>query len=758
MFKTQAQYEEQLVLLVKKEIAFYVGYAVRLREDGGIRHIYNTKIFKEELDNILQDDFAGMDRSACDRERAALDREWREFHAGAYRSLKSGVMLPFAFMLRKFALTDFEQYCACLAFAPELNREFERMFCYLQDDYALKYPTLDLCVKMYHRDPMIQKEQIQRVYERKDLLRCVFQEKLPGLESGLSWRMKLRDAVIDYAFFFAEDLRVTKPGYALCVPDSSKAGMFNVNSQAAAGLIRSLKEGREEERKLMILTGSRGSGRKTQVELAALSLGHSVICFDLCSLRDKPAQDRKEILRDAAVRALLDHAFLCFCHWEILQKDGTWNHVAIEEILQSAFVILPVVFAVTETGCSYEPPRYGLCRVEQYILHPPAVRQRIRLWREFLGTGCALSEVELETLAAQFDFTPGVIREAIEDAVSKNDAVPEGEAKEEGDRSGGVTADAVPEGEENKDGGAAGKKRISRAALYEVCCQRISHSLGERAARVNASYTWDDLVLEKEPKELLRQAAGQVMYRYRVYEEWGFESKVAYGRGVTMLFAGPPGTGKTMAAQVIARELNLELYRVDLSGVLSKYIGETQKNLREIFDEAGKSHCILFFDEADALFGKRVNVSDARDISANAQTAYLLQKMEDYDGVTILATNLMQNFDDAYRRRMKYIISFTFPQREQREELWNKVFPKQMPRKDDIDIAYLAENFELTGAGIKNIALNAAFLAAARQETTGMYHIMTVLQQEYRKSGKTLGKAELKEYFYYLQEGEYVYD
>ena len=248
---------------------------------------------------------------------------------------------------------------------------------------------------------------------------------------------------------------------------------------------------------------------------------------------------------------------------------------------------------------------------------------------------------------------------------------------------------------------------------------------------------------------MLRQACGHVSFRGKVYEEWGFEGKIAYGRGVSLLFVGPPGTGKTMAAQVLARELNLELYKVDLSGVLSKYIGETQKNLREIFDEVKKSRSILFFDEADVLFGKRVDVSDARDISANAQTAYLLQKMEEYDGITILATNLMQNFDDAYKRRMKFIIRFTFPQKEQRMQLWEKVFPRQMPLAGDIDIDYLAGNFELSGASIKNIAVNAAFIAASRQETTGMGHIMEALQQEYEKSGKILGKAELKEYYMY---------
>ncbi|MCC8150347.1 MAG: ATP-binding protein, partial [Lachnospiraceae bacterium] len=669
MFKTQEQYEEQLISLVKKELALYVRYAVRLREDGGIRHIYNTKIFKEELDNILGDEFAGMDRGAYEAERTKLTGEWRRFHSEAYRSLKSGIMLPFAFLLRKFMLTDFEQYCACLAFAPELNREFERMYCYLQDDYALKYPTLDLCVKMYHADLTVQGEQIRRVYERKELLSCVFQEKAPGLESGLSWRMKLRDTVIDYAFFFAGDLKGTRTDYFLRVPDGAKNGMYNVNPQAEAGIRQSLRPESGGDRKLIILTGARGSGRKTQIELVAGTEGYSVLYFDLCTFRDKSVQARRDSLRDVAARALLDHAYLCFCHWEFLQKDGIWNDILIEEILWSVFAVLPVVFAVTEADCSYDAPRRGYCRVEQYMLRLPTVRQRVRLWQDFLGGDSVLPGMELETLAVQFDFTPGMIREAV-DTASRNVSgeltcragteamsMAPAEGKTGNEESADDETINMPPAEnrqvdakpENADSSLADRWKRE---LYEACRRQISHSLGERASRVNASYTWDDLVLEKEAKDLLRQAVGQVTSRYHVYEEWGFQTKVAYGRGVTMLFAGPPGTGKTMAAQVIATELDLDLYRVDLSGVLSKYIGETQKNLREIFDEAEKSRSILFFDEADALFGKRVNVTDSRDISANAQTAYLLQKMEDYDGVTILATNLMQNFDDAYKRRM----------------------------------------------------------------------------------------------------------
>lgn len=717
MYQGVEQYYEKLIMLVKKELDLYTRYAVRLREDGGIRHIYNTKIFKEELANILEDDFACMDRKAYETERNLLFGEWKRFHEEAFRSMKQGIMLPFAYMLEKFGLTEFERYMACLSFAPELNREFERMYCYLQDDYALKYPTLDLCIKMFSMDPLIQKKLIHQVFARKDLLKCVFREDSKNQESGLSWKLKLRSSVIDYVFFYEEDLFGRKAQYYLSVASEEKDREYNVNLKLEKRLEQRLQGESAQRKQMLILAGAAGSGKKMQVKLAARAVGRNVLFFDLRDIRQRNAEQRREDILDAVARAVLDQAYLCFCHLEAMKTGDTWERAFVNEILNSAFTLFHTVFLTTETEYQQGERHPSGCDVQQFVLKVPETSQRIRLWREFLKEKVNRDEIPVETLAAQFDFTPGMIEEAVDRAWKK--------------------------------GMAAGEKGLETSRVYEACQQKITHRLGERASRVNAAYTWDDLVLEEDQKELLSQAIGQISCRYRVYEEWGFLSRLPYGRGVSMLFAGPPGTGKTMAAQVLANELNLELYKVDLSGVLSKYIGETQKNLREIFDEVRKSRSILFFDEADVLFGKRVNVTDSRDISANAQTAYLLQKMEEYDGITILATNLMQNFDDAYKRRMKYIIQFTFPRKEQRKQLWEKVFPKEMPVSDDIDTEYLAANFELSGASIKNIVLNAAFMAAAKQEIPGMKHIMVSLQQEYQKSGKTLGMAELKEYYIY---------
>jgi len=235
---------------------------------------------------------------------------------------------------------------------------------------------------------------------------------------------------------------------------------------------------------------------------------------------------------------------------------------------------------------------------------------------------------------------------------------------------------------------------------------------------------------------LLREICAQVRHRYQVFGNWGFGARLSRGTGLSVLFSGPPGTGKTLAAEVVAREVDLDLYAVDLSGVVSKYIGETEKNLSQIFAEARTSNAILFFDEADALFGKRTEVSDAHDRYANIETGYLLQKMDEYDGVVILATNLRQNLDDAFTRRIRFAVEFPFPEAAGRERIWRTLFPPQAPLAADVDFGVLAEEYAVAGGSIKNIVLNAAFLAAADGGTVGREHILHGTRREFEKIGK----------------------
>jgi SpoVK/Ycf46/Vps4 family AAA+-type ATPase len=261
------------------------------------------------------------------------------------------------------------------------------------------------------------------------------------------------------------------------------------------------------------------------------------------------------------------------------------------------------------------------------------------------------------------------------------------------------------------------------------------------APRIDAKATWSDLVLPEQELSLLRQIAAQVSQRAKVYEEWGFSKKMNRGLGISALFAGDSGTGKTMAAEVIANELRLNLYRIDLSAVVSKYIGETEKNLRRLFDAAEDGGAILFFDEADALFGKRSEVKDSHDRYANIEINYLLQRLEAYRGLAILATNMKSALDAAFTRRLRFIVNFPFPGIGERREIWRHVFPPQTLTQG-LDIERLSQ-LNLTGGNIHNVALNAAFLAAKANKPVTMPLIFKAARAEFGKLERLVSEAEL---------------
>jgi len=278
--------------------------------------------------------------------------------------------------------------------------------------------------------------------------------------------------------------------------------------------------------------------------------------------------------------------------------------------------------------------------------------------------------------------------------------------------------------------------------LWDSCLAHTRPRLDVLAQRLEPKATWEDIVLPDEEIRALRQVADQVWQRGRVYDEWGFRHKMNRGLGINALFAGESGTGKTMAAEVIANELRLNLYRIDLSAVVSKYIGETEKNLRRLFDAAEDGGAILFFDEADALFGKRSEVKDSHDRYANIEINYLLQRMEAYGGLAILATNMKNALDQAFMRRLRFIVNFPFPGPAERKAIWQKVFPPQTP-VEGLDYDRLAR-FNLTGGSIHNIALNAAFLAAQAGTPVTMPVILTATRVELRKLERPINEAEFK--------------
>ncbi len=281
---------------------------------------------------------------------------------------------------------------------------------------------------------------------------------------------------------------------------------------------------------------------------------------------------------------------------------------------------------------------------------------------------------------------------------------------------------------------------LTAAGLWAASREAAGGELGELAQRITPFFTWRDLVAAPDLLAQLLEIAEQVMRRYQVYEEWGYGPSLTRGRGVTALFSGPSGVGKTMAAEVLARHLDLALYRIDLSSVVNKYIGETEKNIRRVFDAAERSGAILFFDEADALFGKRTEVRDSHDRFANIEIDYLLQRMESYHGLAILATNRRSSLDRAFLRRLRFVVEFPFPDADARRRIWQKVFPATAPLAG-IDYERLGR-LEIPGGNIRNIAINAAFLAAADGGVITMQHILAAAQREYAKMEKLVSETE----------------
>ncbi|AFZ24169.1 AAA+ family ATPase [Cylindrospermum stagnale PCC 7417] len=344
-------------------------------------------------------------------------------------------------------------------------------------------------------------------------------------------------------------------------------------------------------------------------------------------------------------------------------------------------------------------------------VHKPSAPEQRQIWQNVLGETATSLNGNVETLVSHFSLNAATIHTVWAEARGKSKI-------------------------ENSD-----NSELS-TILWDTCRSQARPRLNDLAQPIEAGSTWDDLVLPEAQRQVLRDIAAHVRQRAKVYEKWGFGNKGGRGLGISALFAGASGTGKTMAAEVIADELRLDLYRIDLSQVVSKYIGETEKNLRQVFDAAEVGGAILLFDEADALFGKRSEVKDSHDRHANIEVGYLLQRMEAYRGLAILTTNLKNSLDQAFMRRIRFIVQFPFPDINQRAEIWQRIFPKATPTQG-LDANKLAK-LNVSGGNIRNIALNAAFLAADAGEPVEMKHILQAAKSEYAKLERPMTDTEVK--------------
>ena len=450
------------------------------------------------------------------------------------------------------------------------------------------------------------------------------------------------------------------------------------------------------------LEGNAGIGRKYIVRALGSYLGMDVLCVHVHKLLAMEPEAMKEALTAAVLKVIAENA--------ILYLEGI--SFSPEEIGKLQWVITFVQDYVRQVIVGVEEPWREEVIVKgvsyRIIMKTPGTKEQKQFWKYFAKEYLIefAEDVNLDQLVSRYDMTPEKIRQTL---LSASLCAP------------------------------AGKTgfRVSVKNLEEEIRHRCSTELGRYAKRLESPFVWEDLQVSGESRQQLVNVCNRVRYRSVVNETFGFDRLVPYGRGTSVVLYGPPGTGKTMAAQVLAKELGLDIYRIDLSQIGSKYIGETEKNLGKVFDAARFSNAILFFDEADALFTKRTEVSSSNDRYANAETAYLLQKIEEYSGISILATNVMQNFDSAFKRRMTFMIPIEQPDAGTRLKLWQSVFPKDAPIDKEVDLEIYAQVAELTGSNIKSAALAAAYCAAAENRSINNKDLVEAVEFEYRRTGRT---------------------
>jgi AAA+ superfamily predicted ATPase len=392
--------------------------------------------------------------------------------------------------------------------------------------------------------------------------------------------------------------------------------------------------------------------------------------------------EREAILRNAAL----------FLDCERFENNDATHALAIDRWIE--LTRTPLLVATRDPRPQIERP---LVTVE---VRKPTSREQRGVWQRAVGEKAGGWNGQLDRLVSQFDFATDAIL---------------------------ATANSL--GEQNE------------RELWEACRLRARPRLQDLAQHIVSGATWADIVLPEAQMRTLQTISLQLRHRARVCEEWGFADKSSRGLGLSALFAGPSGTGKTLAAEILANELELDLFRIDLSAVVSKYIGETEKNLRRVFDAAEEGGAVLLFDEADALFGKRSEVKDSHDRYANVEISYLLQRMEAYRGLAILTTNMREALDPAFLRRLRFIVQFPFPDQAQRAEIWRRIFPAKTPT-DSLDLERLAR-LSISGGNIRTIALNAAFAAAGANEPVRMPHLLKAVRLEYEKLEKPLTEIEL---------------
>ena len=603
--------------------------------------------------------------------------------------------LPLQSLIQNYHLSKFQVHCIMTAFVCESNPDFLNR---LKKLGVIKNKTLTVytCIQLYRTYSSLSIDSTLWKY-LEFLFSFLFQnQKSIHLDTPIFFR--------EYVLCFLLDSPISLPCYL-----SFEKKSFSVVSSLEKDFLKLTKQVSPDT--IFLFFGKTGIGKTSLLQQIAIANQKELLFADSQILQAMTQEELIFVFDNIKSICLLKNCWLCFTDIDC----GVAEKITflIKDLLQ--YKIKLFVTAQSE----YIENSSDYFSIFPISAASHMATNKLDIWKENLKEKNLENNISVCELASKFDFTPSQIAKATQEAEI-------------------LSID-----------------KISSKQLHDCCYNQSTAKLSQNTQKIKAVFTWDDLILSDELKQQIQQSCNHIKLKEVIYHQWNFSSRITYGKGVTILFAGPSGTGKTMAAQVIANELSMELYKIDSASVVSKYIGETEKNLNQVFEEAKNSNIILFFDEMDALFGKRSETQDSHDKYANMETAFLLQKIEEYEGIVLMATNFIANIDEAFMRRIDFIFHIPFPSKEQRLQLWKNSFPKNAPLEKTIDWEFLSEKFELSGAVIKNISVSAAFLAAGEKKEISMKHILHAAKLELSKQGKLLLKEDFGIYSYLLEESFY---
>ncbi len=623
------------------------------------------------------------------------------------RGADNGFLSRFDVLCLKFGLSELERFSLLLALSVEYDRKYEAVYTYLHNNSSDYCPTKWLAVKLYEYLFGVTADRAA-LTDDSPLCRFLCERGQRRAERGDSaQRLSLSPRVSAY-LLGKNELSPALTEFCRIYPTFDAQAYVPVRVDTAV-FVRELfldKALAENPRFALNIYGPVGIGRRHTASIAAESVGLNMLDIDLYKLLTARNEDVRLRLDMIYTETELLGAVPCFTFNTSLTEsdnEGKTRRSPLADIVTRTAEYISSLFGFFFWITPEKSDIFSFVDTRFISVELPMLtaNERRLFWEHCLGG----DSDDISVFANQYILTPDSISKA---AASASDIA----------RLKGVERD--------------------RSVISEAIRLHSVNQLGNYATKINAVFTWDDLVVSEDQKRKMKMICDQVKYRGVVNEDWGFAKKSPYGRGLCALFYGSPGTGKTMAVQVMANELGVDLYRIDLSQLTSKYIGETQKNISALFAKAKNINAMLFFDEADSMFAKRSEVKDANDRYANADTAFLLQKLEDYEGITILATNYVNNIDDAFKRRIRFMINFVFPTPDVRLMLWQKILPPSTRTDEEIDFEFYAEHFELSGSNIKEILTNAAYLAAAEHTGLCNRHVIEAIKLNFSKYGKIL--------------------